>query len=174
MPSPGHLALVTGLVSSSYFAFANIGGAFFGVMPATARGNTALPTKDRLALWHFAYEIGKVHMAGSGITSAVALSYVAYVTPNPLRKILIAGAAAAYASAVFTFLFLMPINNDLIATLQSTSSKTMEPKQEQRVLGQLDKWRALHRARIVLGIISWAASLTTVLASGPFIQFVFL
>jgi hypothetical protein len=60
MPSPGHLALVTGLVSSSYFTFGNIGAAYFGVMPATARGQTNLPVADRLALWDNFYGIAKV------------------------------------------------------------------------------------------------------------------
>lgn len=60
MPAPGHLALLTGLVSSSYFTYANLGCAFFGIMPATARGKTTLPVVERLALWEYNYELGKV------------------------------------------------------------------------------------------------------------------
>ncbi|KAJ7881021.1 hypothetical protein B0H14DRAFT_2705864, partial [Mycena olivaceomarginata] len=34
MASTGHLALVTGLVSSSYFTFANVGAGYFGIIAA--------------------------------------------------------------------------------------------------------------------------------------------
>ncbi|KAJ7100559.1 hypothetical protein C8R43DRAFT_1114732, partial [Mycena crocata] len=171
MPSPAHIALVAGLVSTSYFAFANIGGSFFGVMPATARGATTLPVRDRLALWHFAYEVGKVHMTCSGIVSAAALSYLAYLTAeNALRQILVAGAVTIFTSPAYTVLFLLPVNNELADTLRATAARPMNATQEERVLGLLDKWRALHRARIVMGIISWAAATTAVLASGPLIQ----
>ncbi|KAJ6547193.1 hypothetical protein B0H19DRAFT_1164398 [Mycena capillaripes] len=60
MPAPGHIALVAGLVSSSYFTFGNIGLAFCGIMPATARGQTTLPVANRVTLWEFFYETGKV------------------------------------------------------------------------------------------------------------------
>jgi hypothetical protein len=60
MPSPGHIALVTGLVSTSYFTFGNIGAAYFGIMPLTARGQTTLSVPDRLALWDTFYSVSKV------------------------------------------------------------------------------------------------------------------
>ncbi|KAJ7702437.1 hypothetical protein B0H17DRAFT_1194919 [Mycena rosella] len=168
--APGHLALVTSLVSSSYFNFANIGGAFFGVMPATARENTTLPVAERLKLWYFSYE---THMASSGIISALALSASAYYTAErSLRNVLAAGAVAAYTSAAFTILFLLPVNADLINILRSTSSRQMEPKEEQRALDQLDKWRALHRFRLFLGTIPWLASTTALLLSDSIIRFI--
>ncbi|KAJ6513789.1 hypothetical protein C8R47DRAFT_619377 [Mycena vitilis] len=171
MPAPGHLALVAGLVSSSYFTFANLGAAYFGVVPVTAPGQTTLSVADRLASWEKFYGIAKMHMAASTVTSGAALSVSAYLSSSaPLRSILSAGAAAGFTVAVYTVLFMLPLNNKLIATLHANAGKPMALKDEQRVLDQLDSWRAMHRVRIVLGLISWAASVTALLASGPIIQ----
>ncbi|KAJ7135820.1 hypothetical protein C8R44DRAFT_976602 [Mycena epipterygia] len=162
MPSPGHLALVTGLVSSSYFTFANIGVAYFGVMPATARGNTTLPVKDRLTLWSYFYDIAKLHMGSAGFISAVALTVPAYLTPRPaLRNVLAAGALAAYSA--FTIGVMLPVK-------RATAGQAMEPWEEQQTLDQLDKWRAMNRIRIGLGVVSWLASTVAVLASEPIIE----
>jgi hypothetical protein len=60
MPNPGHIALVTGLLTSSYFTFGNIGAAYFGVMPVTERGKTTLPVIARLQLWKDFYDVAKV------------------------------------------------------------------------------------------------------------------
>ncbi|KAJ6547192.1 hypothetical protein B0H19DRAFT_1164396 [Mycena capillaripes] len=172
MPSPGHIALVTGLVSSSYFTFANIGAAYFGVMPVTARGQTTLPVADRLALWEAFYSVAKIHMAASTVTAGVALSVSAYqASAGPLRSLLAAGAVAGYTVAVYTIFFLLPLNNQLIATLRANSVKPMEPKEQQRVLDQLDQWRSMHKLRIALGLVSWVASTTALLASDPIIRF---
>ncbi|KAJ7445827.1 hypothetical protein B0H11DRAFT_2249377 [Mycena galericulata] len=168
MPNPGHLALVVGLASSSYFTFGNIGCAYFGVMPATARRQTSLPVVERLALWdHFLRDWqGKLTPS---VVSAVSLSVAAYFTPA-LRNILAAGAAAAFTVGPYTLLLMMPVNNALGAQLRSTKLKPMEPAEEARVLDQLDSWRAMHRVRIVLGVISWLSVTSAILASGPFIQ----
>ncbi|KAJ7043321.1 hypothetical protein C8F04DRAFT_1251464 [Mycena alexandri] len=171
MPSPGHIALVTGLVSTSYFAFGNIANAYVGVMAATARGQTNIPVVDRLALWNFAFHAGRRHLGGAGAVSTLALATSAYLTgPRPLRDVFGIGAIAAFSIAAFTLLILMPVNNDLIATLQAASVKPMEPKEEKRVLDQLDKWRSLHRVRIVLGLVPWLASATALLASDAMIK----
>ncbi|KAJ7211297.1 hypothetical protein GGX14DRAFT_697380 [Mycena pura] len=170
MPAPGHIALVAGLVSSSYFTFGNIGLAFCGIMPAIARGQTTLPVADRVVLWEFFYEAGKLHMLGASVMSAVALSVSAYLSSaGPLRNVAAAGAVAAYTSIAFTLLFLLPVNNDLIAMLKANAVKSMGPKEE-HALDQLDKWRALHRVRIVLGLISWLASATALLATDAIIK----
>ncbi|KAJ7135827.1 hypothetical protein C8R44DRAFT_769114 [Mycena epipterygia] len=171
MPSPGHLALVTGLVSSSYFTFANIGVAYFGVMPATARGNTTLPVRERLTLWSYFYDVAKLHMASAGFISAVALTVPAYLTPkSALRNVLAAGALAAYSSAAFTIGFMLPVNNGLLATRRATAGQAMEPWEEHHTLEQLDKWRAMNRVRIGLGVVSWLASTVAVLASEPMVE----
>ncbi|KAJ7756751.1 hypothetical protein DFH07DRAFT_819781 [Mycena maculata] len=171
MPSPGHIAVVLGLVSSSYFTFANIGCSYFGVMPATERGKTSLPVVDRLALWEYHYELGKLHMASAGIIATVSLASASYFATIPaLRNILAAGAISAFTVPAWTLLFMMPVNNDLVARLRATKLKPMEPKEEAFVLDQLDKWRAMHRLRIALGIVAWLSVATAVLASGPIIQ----
>lgn len=111
-------------------------------------------------------------MASSGIIATVSLAAAAYLTPAAtLRNVLAAGAAAAFTIPVFTLLVMMPVNNDLGARLRSTKLKPMEPTEEAYVLDQLDKWRALHRVRIVLGAISCLSVTTAILASGPIIQF---
>jgi len=172
MPSPGHLALVTGLISSSYFTFANIGAAYFGIMPATARGQTTLPVADRLALWAYFFDVAKYHMVTSSIVSGVSLSLAAYLTPaGPLRNLLIAGAVAGYTFIIYTVLFLLPLSNGLLDILRAKSVKPMEPEEQQYVLDQLDKWRVLHRPRIALGVISWLAATTALLASESVILF---
>jgi len=66
---------------------------------------------------------------------------------------------------------MLPLNNRLIAILRAHSVKPMEAKEQQYVLENLDRWRSLHRLRIVLGIISWLASVTGLLASDPVIRF---
>ncbi|KAJ7096086.1 hypothetical protein C8R44DRAFT_889812 [Mycena epipterygia] len=164
MISPGHLALVTGLVSSSYFAFGNIGAAYFGIMPATARGKTTLPVQERLALWKYSYEVAKLHMGTSTSVTTVALSTAAYFLPSA-RPLLIAGAVAASSIGGFTLLFMFPVNNGLSSMLQSTSLKPVDPIQEKHALDQLDKWRAMHRVRIVLGTIAWATAITAILGT---------
>ncbi|KAJ7774109.1 hypothetical protein B0H14DRAFT_2538910 [Mycena olivaceomarginata] len=172
MPSPGHIALVTGLVSTSYFTFGNIGAAYFGIMPLTARGQTTLSVPDRLALWDTFYSVAKVHMASSTITAGLSLSVSSYLTPaGSLRNFLAAGAVSGFTVAIFTVLFMLPLNNGLLAISRANSGKPMEEKQQQYVLAQLDQWRALHRVRMALGIISWLASTTALLASDPIIQF---
>ncbi|KAF7338581.1 hypothetical protein MVEN_02084400 [Mycena venus] len=171
MPSPADIALVTALVTSSYFTFSSIGISFFGVMPATARGRTALAAADRLALWEFSYEGGKLHMGVSGIISALALSVGAYLTSAPLlRNVLAAGAVAAYTVPLFTTIFLLPTNKDLIAMRKANAVKPMGSREEQRALDQLDKWRALHRVRITLGLFPWLASAVALLAADPIIR----
>ncbi|KAF8213867.1 hypothetical protein K438DRAFT_1706083 [Mycena galopus ATCC 62051] len=174
MPSPGHIALVAGLVSSSYFTFGNLGASYFGVMPATERGRSTLPVADRLALWDAFYGTAKLHMASSALIAGTALSVAGYTTPaGPLRNIYAAGAVAGYTILIYTARFMLPINNGLIATLRAHNSgvKSMDAKEEQHVLDQLDRWRSLHRFRIVLGIVSLLASTTGLLASDPIIQF---
>jgi hypothetical protein len=113
-------------------------------------------------------------MGISTVVSGVALSVSAYLTPvGPLRYLLTAGAVAGYTVAVYTVLFMLPLNNGLIATLRDHSVKPLGPIEQQHVLDQLEKWRALHRVRIVLGIVSWLAATTALLAADPVIQFVF-
>ncbi|KAJ7135833.1 hypothetical protein C8R44DRAFT_848645 [Mycena epipterygia] len=163
MISPGYLALVTGLAASSYFTFANIGAAYFGVMPATARGVTVLPVRERLALWEFSVEVGKLHMASSISISAIALSAAAYFLPST-RALLLAGAAAAYSTVAFTVMFVLPLNAGLSAMLRSASVKPMDDIEEQHALDQLDRWRARHSVRIVLGTIVWSAATIAILS----------
>lgn len=111
-------------------------------------------------------------MGSSTVLASVSLAAAAYFTPAAvLRNILVAGAAAAFTVPTFTLLFIMPVNNDLGARLRSTKLKPMEPSEEAHVLDQLDNWRALHRVRIVLGVISWLSVTTAILACGPVIQF---
>ncbi|KAF8131708.1 hypothetical protein K438DRAFT_1788263 [Mycena galopus ATCC 62051] len=188
MPAPGNIALVTGLVSTSYFTFGNIGAAYFGVMPVIERGRSTLPVADRLALWTLFMgpqrwagpplnkEPGsRLHMATSIAMAGASLSVAGYLTPaGPLRNILGAGAVAGFTVGIYTVLFMLPLNNGLIAILRAHKSgvKPMDVKQEQHVLDELDKWRALHKVRIVLGIISWLAAITGLLASDSAIQFV--
>jgi uncharacterized membrane protein len=113
-------------------------------------------------------------MASSGIISALALSVSAYLTSSrPLRNVLAAGAVAAYTSAAFTLVFLLPVNNALIAMRKTNAVKPMEQREEQRALEYLDKWRALHTVRITLGVFPWLASAITLLATDPIIKFVF-
>ncbi|KAJ7487893.1 hypothetical protein FB451DRAFT_1126284 [Mycena latifolia] len=172
MPNLGHLALVAGLVSSSYFTLGNIGAAYFGVMPLTERGKTDLPVVARLALWDAFYDIAKIHMPSSAVVSGLSLSVVAYTTraPGPLRNLLIAGSAASFSILAFTVVFMLSVNNDLKARLKSSSVKPMEPVDERRTLEQLDKWRALHRVRMVLGTIAWSASIVALLATDKIID----
>ncbi|KAJ7487894.1 hypothetical protein FB451DRAFT_728828 [Mycena latifolia] len=172
MPNSGHLALVAGLVSSSYFTLGNISNAYFGVMPLTERGKTDLPVVARLGLWKAFYDIAKIHMASSAVVSSLSLSVAAYTTraSGPLRNLLIAGAAASFIIPAFTIVFMLPVNNDLGARLKSTSVKPMDPVDERRTLEQLDKWRVMHRVRIVLGTIAWSASIGALLATDKIID----
>ncbi|KAJ6513790.1 hypothetical protein C8R47DRAFT_1207084 [Mycena vitilis] len=146
MSSPKNIALGASLVSSSYFTFSNIGLSYFGIMPATERGQTNIPVADSVALWEFSYRVGNIHMASSGLISAMALSASAYLTnAHPLRNVLTAGAIAAFTSAAFTIAFLLPVNNDLIAMQEANSMKPMGQRDKQNALDLLDKWRALHK-----------------------------
>ncbi|KAJ7686199.1 hypothetical protein B0H17DRAFT_1072437 [Mycena rosella] len=172
MPNPGHLALVAGLVSSSYFTIGNISNAYFGVMPLTERGKTTLPVAARLKLWNDFYSIAKFHMAASAVASALSLSVAAYTLLSPpLRNLLALGAAASYFIPAFTVVFMLPLNNDLIAKLQADSVKPMELREEQRVLEQLDQWRIMHRVRIACGLVAWGAAVTALLATDKIISF---
>ncbi|KAF8218335.1 hypothetical protein K438DRAFT_1747516 [Mycena galopus ATCC 62051] len=173
MPSPGHIALVTGLASTSYFTFGNLGACYFGVMPAMGRGRTTLRLADRLALWDSFHGIAYVHMVASTVTAAVSLSVAGYLTSvGSLCNILAAGAVAGFAVVIYSVRFMLPLNDGLIVILRANSApgKLMDMKQEQHVLDQLDKWRALRRVRVGLGIISWLAATTGLLASDSTIR----
>ncbi|KAJ6529172.1 hypothetical protein DFH09DRAFT_1094128 [Mycena vulgaris] len=174
MPNPGQIALVTGLLSSSYFTFGNIGSAYFGVMPLTAPGKTTLPVPARLALWGAFYEIAMVHMSASVVASALSLSVAAYMTPeSPLRNLLVAGAAASYSIPIYTILWILPVNNDLLARLKASSVTPMNAGEEQRVVALQDKWRVMHRLRMVFGSIAVFASVTALMATDRMIWYVF-
>ncbi|KAJ7684775.1 hypothetical protein DFH06DRAFT_1156608 [Mycena polygramma] len=170
MSSPKNISLVASLISS-YFTFSNIGLSYFSIMPATERGQTNIPVADRVALWEFSYRVGKIHMASSGLISALAISASAYLTDaRPLRNVLTAGALAAFTSAAFTIIFLLPVNNNLIAMHEANAVKPMGQREQQHALDQLDKWRELHRFRVVAGIIPWLASTIALLATDSIIQ----
>ncbi|KAJ6618240.1 hypothetical protein B0H10DRAFT_1252033 [Mycena sp. CBHHK59/15] len=160
MPSPGHLALVTGLVSASYFTFGNLAAANFGVMPAIARGNTTLSVTQKVSLWKFFYDTAKKHMASSGLISAVAISIAAYHSPERSpRNLLITGAASAFVVLPLTLLFLMPVNNELADMLKSAKLRPMNSIEETRALDLLDRWSRLHWIRIFFGAIAWSIAL---------------
>jgi hypothetical protein len=55
---PAQLSLIAGVVSSSYFFFGNLGGAYFGVVPAIQ--NLELPVDTKVALWKWSYDRAKV------------------------------------------------------------------------------------------------------------------
>ncbi|KAF7355593.1 hypothetical protein MSAN_01476500 [Mycena sanguinolenta] len=166
------IALIISLVSSSYFTFSNIGAAYAGSMALTERGRTTLSVVDRLTLWDGYYNIAKFHMGGSTVVAGASLCWAASLTPaGTLRNILVAGGIAGFAVAIYTVLRIRPVNSNLMATLRDSRAKPMDAEQEEHVLNQLDKWRAMHRVRIVLGIVSWLAATTGILANGPFISF---
>jgi hypothetical protein len=105
-------------------------------------------------------------MAGSAVVSALSLSVAAYFTSErQFRNILAAGAAAGFIVPPWTLILMLPVNNELAEQLQAAALKPMEPLEEQRVLDLLDKWRAMHRVRMVLGTIALSASLVGLLAT---------
>jgi hypothetical protein len=55
-----HVALIAGVVSSSYFFFANLGGFSFGIVPAIKEVN--LPVGKKVALWRWSYDRGRVYI----------------------------------------------------------------------------------------------------------------
>jgi len=166
MPNSGHIALVTGHLAASYFTFGNMAAAYFGVMPVTEREKTTLPVAERLKLWMEFFDISKLHMPTSAVVAALSLSVAAYFTSeSPIRNLLAAGAAASFGIPAWTLIFMLPLNSELTARLKATSVKPMEPREEQRVLDLLDKWRAMHRVRMVLGTIALSASLVGLLAT---------
>ncbi|KAJ7211296.1 hypothetical protein GGX14DRAFT_394226 [Mycena pura] len=78
-------------------------------------------------------------MAASTVTAGIALSASAYqASAGPLCNLLAAGAVAGYMAALYTIFFLLPLNNQLIATLRANSVKPMEPIEQQRMLDQLE------------------------------------
>ncbi|KAJ7771828.1 hypothetical protein B0H16DRAFT_1514888 [Mycena metata] len=171
MASLRAITLAASLVSTSYFAFGNLAAAYIGVMAATAREGTTIPVVNKLALWDAFFHAAKFHMGLSGIFSAFALSAAAYVMSGGLLpKILAAGALAAFTSAAYTLLVMMPVNNDLMALLRASSVKPFEPKEEKHVLDQLDNWKSLHRVRMGLGFVAWMASATALFATESMIE----
>ncbi|KAK7062028.1 ZZ-type zinc finger-containing protein 3 [Favolaschia claudopus] len=173
MPSPGHIALVTGLISSSYFTLGNLGAAYFGVMPATERGNTNLPVADRLALWNHFYGIAALHMPTSSVLAGLSLAVCSYNAPaGPLRNILAVGAVSGITVLVYTVMFMLALNNRLMGILRAHSVKPMDMKEQEFVLDGLDKWRSLHRTRMWIGAVTWVSAIVAVLANDqPIIRF---
>jgi hypothetical protein len=55
---PAQLPLIAGVVSSSYFFFGNLGGAYFGVVPAIQ--DLELPVDTKVTLWKWSYDRAKV------------------------------------------------------------------------------------------------------------------
>jgi hypothetical protein len=114
-------------------------------------------------------------MPTSAVVAALSLSVTAYFTAeSPIRNLLAAGAAASFGIPAWTLIFMLPVNSELTARLKATAVKPMEPREEQRVLDLLDKWRAMHRVRMVLGTIALSASLVGLLATDRVIWYVLL
>ncbi|KAJ7129912.1 hypothetical protein C8R43DRAFT_957387 [Mycena crocata] len=96
----------------------------------------------------------KGHMATASIIGALSLTAATYlITEQSIRNILAVGAAVGSLPAVFTVVFLRPLNGELIATLRAHSSKSMEPRDGKHVMNQLDKWRYLNKVRQFIAVI---------------------
>lgn len=57
------LALLAGVAASSYYLCANVGTAYFGIIPAILDPKSPLPVSSRLTLWKDYYDLGKVSLA---------------------------------------------------------------------------------------------------------------
>ncbi|KAJ7096615.1 hypothetical protein B0H15DRAFT_1019643 [Mycena belliarum] len=167
MSSTGPIALGAALTSTSYFLFGNLGAAYFGIMPLIERGKTNLPVVDRLALWKAFYDTAMRHMASSSAASSVSLAVAASTVPaSPLRSVMASGCAASLIVGVVTMIWLMPVNNNLAATLKATSvNEPMSSMEQERVLEKLDTWRKWHRVRMSLGAVAWVATVTAIMAT---------
>ena len=60
LSDPLQLSLLSGLVSSSYFIFANLGAAKFGVVPIILADRVKVPALAKVSLWQEHYDIAKV------------------------------------------------------------------------------------------------------------------
>ncbi|KAJ7273368.1 hypothetical protein C8J57DRAFT_1317657 [Mycena rebaudengoi] len=166
MPS---LALLVGLLSSSYFTFGSVSGCYLGAIPAIHPKNTTLHIADRLAIFKFSCPVGARHMGGASFVTGVALSLAAYLSPErALRKLLLVGAVAALSIIPFTVLAMIPINNELLRLAESTRGldvNSVEGKrQEKHALDKLDQWRTRHRARIAVGVVPWLSVVAVLVA----------
>ncbi|KAJ7244279.1 hypothetical protein C8J57DRAFT_1242986 [Mycena rebaudengoi] len=134
MPFPGQLALVTGLVSSSYFTLGNFFAAYAGIIPGILPKNSpSLPISDRLALWKVWYAVGLVHMVAAGLTTAIALSLAAFFSSEPsLRKLLAVGAVSAVSLSPFTFIAIFPVNDELARMAYTTRNLDVNSAQGKR------------------------------------------
>ncbi|KAJ7273367.1 hypothetical protein C8J57DRAFT_1317654 [Mycena rebaudengoi] len=147
-----------------------------GVMPAILPKNTpSLRISERLALWKVFYAAGLLHMSGAGTVTGIALSLAAYFSTEPsLRKVLIAAALSSFSTALFTFISIMPVNNELtrmgVAT-QNLDVNSAEGKlEEQLALKKLDQWRSLNGIRMAIGTVPWLLTLIVVVAPDSIVR----
>ncbi|KIM79115.1 hypothetical protein PILCRDRAFT_823689 [Piloderma croceum F 1598] len=160
---PAQLPLIAGVVSSSYFYFGNLGGAYFGVVPAIQ--DLELPVDTKVALWKWSYDRAMIHMGRSMMTSVVSFSTAALLTSSPsVRNLLLGAAAMSFAVGPWTLIRMLPINNELADMHKGQAlqaNKTTEiTALDKRALNCLDEWRALHRVRVVFGLGAWITGLT--------------
>ncbi|KAJ7273369.1 hypothetical protein C8J57DRAFT_1317658 [Mycena rebaudengoi] len=158
MPPPDKLALFVGLVSSSYFTFGNISTYYMGVMPAIKR--THFHIADRLAILTSTASVAALHMGGASALTCIAISLATYLSPEPaLQKLLFAGAVVACLQMPITRFAVVPINNELHRLANSTRQNDAESaagkEEATHALGQVDRWRALHRIRMTISIFPW-------------------
>jgi len=160
--------LATGIISSSYFFYGNMGAACFGIMPAIK--NVDMSVSKKVALWKWNYQTAKFHMADATMISAISYAGAALLASSPsLGRLLFSTAALSFAVGPWTGLVLRPINNELFdldkgKTLQASLSDETSAD-DKRAIECLNRWSRLHRFRIALGLSAWVLGFVGFVAS---------
>ncbi|KZP15050.1 hypothetical protein FIBSPDRAFT_1048414, partial [Athelia psychrophila] len=168
--SPLKVSLLTGVVSSSYFFFGNLGAASFGIVPAIRdEGGVDLSVAQKVALQTWHYKVAKVHMGSSGAISTLSFALAAYLSHSRgMRTILLSAAALSLTLLTpWTLLLMQPINNELDELAHTRALKVSPGAErspdhsllEKRAMEKIDIWRKLHMGRIVLGAGVWIGGL---------------
>jgi len=179
LSEPLQLSLLSGLISSSYFVFGNLGAAKFGVVPIILADKVKIPVLTKVGLWQEHYDIAKVsytvhsqgqesslneqkHMSLAGLVSGVSFASAAFLShTDAIRYAAMIAAALSFTIGPFTLLGIFPTNNALIKMRQAS---TFGPGDEADAMSLLRKWNKLNTIRMTIGFGAWLVGLAAFVA----------
>ncbi|KZP15068.1 hypothetical protein FIBSPDRAFT_867681 [Athelia psychrophila] len=169
--SPLKVSLFTGVVSSSYFFFGNLGASNFGIVPAIRdEDGVDLSVAQKVALQSWHYDVAKFHMGGSGAVTTLSFALAGYLSRSRCMRIIMFSTAALSSLVIpWTLLIMQPVNKE-IAELVDTQALEVAPGAERspdqsllekRAMKKINTWRKLHMVRIVVGAGVWIGGLVS-------------
>lgn len=163
---PFGLALLTGVTSSSFWIFGNIGIALDGALPATIteseRTKVGVSNASALKLWGFMYDRGKKQFGVASVLSGAMYLTAAVLRPD-LRPILFGASFTSFLITPYTFVVLKPINNKITKIANDSSKPDAKGPESGLVDKLLGDWAKYHSVRMSIGAVAWTLGMAALL-----------